>query len=57
MLAPGKKPFHSLDPPSKDQLPNGDGEHSFIDVDEEHHGKFAHKQPFEVRPKTGCWFK
>ncbi|KAG7227155.1 hypothetical protein INR49_013953 [Caranx melampygus] len=48
MLAPGKKPFDSLDLQPTAQLPNGDGDHSVGAVQEEHHGKFAEMQHAEV---------
>lgn len=46
MLAPGRKPFDSLDLKPKAQL--GNGEHGIGAADEEVHGKFAHRQPDEV---------
>lgn len=51
MSAPGKKPFDSLDLPSAAQLPNGNGDHGIGAVHEEHHGKFAHRQPVQIH-----WF-
>ncbi|XP_070775193.1 polyamine-transporting ATPase 13A3-like [Enoplosus armatus] len=46
MLAPGKKPFDSLDLQSTAQLPNGD--HGISAAHEEHHGKFAHRQAAQI---------
>uniref|UniRef100_A0A4W6FKL9 Polyamine-transporting ATPase 13A3 n=1 Tax=Lates calcarifer TaxID=8187 RepID=A0A4W6FKL9_LATCA len=43
MLAPGRKPFDSFNLQSTAQLPNGDGDHGVSA--EEHHGKFAQRQP------------
>lgn len=48
VLAPGKKPFESLDLQSTAQLPNGEGDHGISAVHEEHPGKFAHRQPAQV---------
>uniref|UniRef100_A0A3B4XTS7 ATPase 13A3 n=1 Tax=Seriola lalandi dorsalis TaxID=1841481 RepID=A0A3B4XTS7_SERLL len=48
MLAPGKKPFDSLDLQPTAQLPNGDGDHSVSAVHEEHHGKFAERQNAQI---------
>ncbi|KAM9349952.1 polyamine-transporting ATPase 13A3-like [Symphorus nematophorus] len=48
MLAPGRKPFDSLDLQSAARLPNGDGDHSISAMHEEHHGKFAHRQPTQI---------
>ncbi|XP_044076314.1 polyamine-transporting ATPase 13A3-like isoform X3 [Siniperca chuatsi] len=49
MLAPGKKPFDSLDLQSLAQLPNGDGDHSMSAAHEEHRGKFACRQPVQIQ--------
>ncbi|KAM8727786.1 polyamine-transporting ATPase 13A3-like isoform 2-T3 [Acanthopagrus schlegelii] len=46
MLAPGGKPFDSLDLKPKAQL--GKGEHGIGAADEEVRGKFAHRQPDEI---------
>ncbi|XP_036938815.1 probable cation-transporting ATPase 13A3 isoform X1 [Acanthopagrus latus] len=46
MLAPGGKPFDSLDLKPKAQL--GNGEHGIGAADEEVRGKFAHRQPDEI---------
>ncbi|XP_037642436.1 probable cation-transporting ATPase 13A3 isoform X3 [Sebastes umbrosus] len=51
MSAPGKKPFDSLDLPPAAQLPNGNGDQGIGAVHEEHHGKFAHRQPAQIH-----WF-
>ncbi|XP_040910771.1 probable cation-transporting ATPase 13A3 isoform X2 [Toxotes jaculatrix] len=48
MSAPGKKPFDSLDLQSAAQLLNGDGDHGVSAAHEEHHGKFAQKQPAQI---------
>ncbi|XP_018532712.1 polyamine-transporting ATPase 13A3 isoform X1 [Lates calcarifer] len=46
MLAPGRKPFDSFNLQSTAQLPNGDGDHGVSA--EEHHGKFAQRQPAQI---------
>jgi len=46
MLAPGMKPFSDLDLQLKTQLANGD--HNIQSVQEEHHGKFLHRQLVQV---------
>ncbi|XP_069568613.1 polyamine-transporting ATPase 13A3-like isoform X2 [Brachyistius frenatus] len=48
MLAPGKKPFDSLELQSKALLPNGDEDHSVSPVHEELHGKFPYRQPAQI---------
>lgn len=47
MLAPGKMPFDDLDLQSKNQLPNGDGDHS-AQEEEEDHVKSLHRPPAQV---------
>ncbi|KAM3866042.1 polyamine-transporting ATPase 13A3-like [Diretmus argenteus] len=47
MLAPGKRPFDSVDLQTTAQLPNGGGEHAFA-ATQEHHGIFAHVQPVQI---------
>ncbi|XP_041659728.1 probable cation-transporting ATPase 13A3 [Cheilinus undulatus] len=46
IMAPGKKPFDSLDLLSSTQLPNGD--HGINADPEEHHGKFSYTQTAQV---------
>lgn len=48
MLAPGKKPFDSLDLQSTAQLPNGDGDQCISAAHEDHHEKFSHRQHTQV---------
>ncbi|XP_067329962.1 polyamine-transporting ATPase 13A3-like isoform X1 [Channa argus] len=48
MLAPGKKPFDSLDLQSRDQLPNGGREQSVGSVHEEDNEKFAQEQTVKI---------
>ncbi|XP_071379354.1 polyamine-transporting ATPase 13A3-like [Centroberyx affinis] len=48
MLAPGKRPFDSLDLQPAAQLANGDGEHAHAATQEEHHGIFADIQPVQI---------
>ncbi len=54
MLAPGRKPFDSLDLQPTTQLPNGD--HSISDVPQAHDGNFAHRQPAKVLQWGSCFF-
>ncbi|XP_071349000.1 polyamine-transporting ATPase 13A3-like isoform X2 [Trachinotus anak] len=46
MLAPGKKPFDSLDLQPTAQLPNGDGDHSVSTAHEEH--QLAERQQVQI---------
>ncbi|XP_045907521.1 polyamine-transporting ATPase 13A3-like isoform X2 [Micropterus dolomieu] len=48
MLAPGKKPFDSLDLQSMAQLPNGDGDQCISAAHEDHHEKFSHRQHAQI---------
>uniref|UniRef100_A0A4W5MDL8 Polyamine-transporting ATPase 13A3 n=1 Tax=Hucho hucho TaxID=62062 RepID=A0A4W5MDL8_9TELE len=47
MLAPGKRPFDSVDLLSPLHIPNGDSIHSFSALQDEHQGKYV--QPVQVR--------
>ncbi|XP_076600171.1 polyamine-transporting ATPase 13A3-like [Chaetodon auriga] len=49
VLAPGRKPFDSLDLPPTAQLPNGDGELGIGAAHEKQCGKFAHREPVQIR--------
>ncbi|KAM4605087.1 polyamine-transporting ATPase 13A3-like isoform 2-T2 [Polymixia lowei] len=48
MLAPGKRPFDSVDLQSTAQLPNGDGECTLAAIHEERYGVFPHIQPVQI---------